>query len=447
MREKSNLQALCKRLGVKYLFEEGRTVYVQAEQASPELRDDLKDVAKKEVCFVDPSHKGESLSREGNRENFSVDAVRLSESMLNDAIKACCSDVHIEPTDEGWRVRMRRNGTLFLYGDYPEATYSEFATRVKIMASMDIGERRRPQDGRMTYCYGGRNIDIRVSSIPVKGEEKLVLRLLDHTGLNYTPEGIGLTGEGLALVRRLLRQPLGLILICGPTGSGKTSTLYTFLQLLNTIERNIITIEDPVEFSIEGINQMQVNPKAKITFTSGLEAMLRQDPEIMMVGEIRSKETAEIALRSSITGHLIFSTLHTTDSPSAIIRLMDMGIEPYMISAGVIGIISQRLVRTLCPHCKRRVEVEDDFFELRGEIFAPVGCSHCFDGYAGREAIFEIMLVDEEIRELIKPGTTLDTLRRKAEEKGMIPLRTSLRERIEAGVIGLDEAYRTMMTM
>lgn len=374
-------------------------------------------------------------------------AVELSQTILNDAAEACCSDVHIEPAGESWRVRMRRNGTLFLYGTYPKSSYSEFVTRIKFLSTMDIGEKRRPQDGRFTFEYGGRSVDVRASAIPVKGDEKLVLRLLDRTGLDYTPEGIGLGGSNLELVRKLLRQPLGLVLICGPTGSGKTSTLYTFIQLLNRVERNILTIEDPVEFDIDGINQMQVNPKADITFSTGLEAMLRQDPEVMMVGEVRSMETAEIALRSSITGHLIFSTLHTTDSPSAIIRLMDMGVEPYMLSAGIIGVISQRLVRKLCDHCKREVHTTDDYFQIEGTTYEAVGCDKCFEGYTGREAVFEIMVMDEKIRSLIKPGVSLDALKDAAVDSGMKPLKEALREKILQGSISIDEAYRTIMTM
>ncbi len=394
-----------------------------------------------------PSKDDNIRNSQSTSQSGAFSAVQLSQTILNDAAEACCSDVHIEPAGESWRVRMRRNGTLFLYGSYPKSLYSEFVTRIKFLSAMDIGEKRRPQDGRFTFEYGGRHVDVRASAIPVKGEEKLVLRLLDRTGLDYTPEGIGLGGNNLALVQKLLRQPLGLVLICGPTGSGKTSTLYTFIQLLNRVERNILTIEDPVEFDIDGINQMQVNPKADITFSTGLEAMLRQDPEVMMVGEVRSMETAEIALRSSITGHLIFSTLHTTDSPSAIIRLMDMGVEPYMLSAGIIGVISQRLVRKLCDHCKREVHTQDDYFKIDGTTYEAVGCEKCFDGYTGREAVFEIMVMDEKIRSLIKPGVSLDTLRAAAVESGMIPLKEALREKILEGSISIEEAYRTIMTM
>ena len=394
------------------------------------------------------SSKDDSIrNSQTTAQSGALSAVQLSQTILNDAAEACCSDVHIEPAGESWRVRMRRNGTLFLYGSYPKSLYSEFVTRIKFLSAMDIGEKRRPQDGRFTFEYGGRHVDVRASAIPVKGEEKLVLRLLDRTGLDYTPEGIGLGGSNLELVQKLLRQPLGLVLICGPTGSGKTSTLYTFIQLLNRVERNILTIEDPVEFDIDGINQMQVNPKANITFSTGLEAMLRQDPEVMMVGEVRSMETAEIALRSSITGHLIFSTLHTTDSPSAIIRLMDMGIEPYMLSAGIIGVISQRLVRKLCDHCKKEVHTQDDYFKIDGTTYEAIGCEKCFEGYTGREAVFEIMVMDEKIRSLIKPGVSLDALKAAAVELGMIPLKEALREKILEGSISIEEAYRTIMTM
>lgn len=438
--------SLASKFGIEFLGEKDGIAYFRSGDSSAEMRDDLTDALAQEVVLL-KSTEDNPLDFKVNRSQSSLDAVALSEQILKDGILKCCSDVHIEPADDHWRVRMRRNGTLFLYGEYENERYSEFITRIKLMSQMDIGERRRPQDGRFSMTLDGKYVDVRVSSVPVKGREKLVLRLLDREGLDYTPEGIGLKEKQLEDVLKLLRQPLGLVLICGPTGSGKTTTLYTFLQLLNKVERNILTIEDPVEYAIDGINQMQVNQKANITFTTGLESMLRQDPEVMMVGEIRSKETAEIALRSSITGHLIFSTLHTTDSPSAMIRLMDMGVEPYMLSAGVIGVISQRLVRTLCPECKRKVETHDDYFDIKGETYKPVGCSYCDNGYVGREAIFEILTLSESLRALIKPDVTLDMLRREAEKEGMVPLKDSLREKIKEGTISMDEAYRTIMTL
>lgn len=438
--------SLASKFGIEFLGEMEGVAYFRSGDSSAEMRDDLTDALAQEVVLV-KSTEDNPLDFKVNRSESPLDAVTLSEQILRDGILKCCSDVHIEPADDHWRVRMRRNGTLFLYGEYDNERYSEFVTRIKLMSQMDIGERRRPQDGRFSKTVDGKYVDVRVSAVPVKGREKLVLRLLHREGLDYTPEGIGLKGKQLEEVLKLLRQPLGLVLICGPTGSGKTTTLYTFLQLLNKVERNILTIEDPVEYAIDGINQMQVNQKANITFTTGLESILRQDPEVMMVGEIRSKETAEIALRSSITGHLIFSTLHTTDSPSAMIRLMDMGVEPYMLSAGVIGVISQRLVRTLCPECKRKVETHDDYFDVKGETYRPIGCSYCDNGYVGREAIFEILTLSESLRGLIKPGVTLDTLRREAEKEGMVPLKDSLREKIKEGTISMDEAYRTIMTL
>ena len=444
--KKNDGLSLASKFGIEFLGEKEGVAYFRSGDSSAEMRDDLTDALAQEVVLV-KSTEGNPLDFKVNRSESPLDAVALSEQILRDGILKCCSDVHIEPADDHWRVRMRRNGTLFLYGEYDNERYSEFVTRIKLMSQMDIGERRRPQDGRFSKTVDGKYVDVRVSAVPVKGREKLVLRLLHREGLDYTPEGIGLKGKQLEEVLKLLRQPLGLVLICGPTGSGKTTTLYTFLQLLNKVERNILTIEDPVEYAIDGINQMQVNQKANITFTTGLESMLRQDPEVMMVGEIRSKETAEIALRSSITGHLIFSSLHTTDSPSAMIRLMDMGVEPYMLSAGVIGVISQRLVRTLCPECKVKVETHDEYFDIKGETFEPVGCSHCDNGYVGREAIFEILTLSESLRALIKPGVTLDTLRREAEKEGMVPLKDSLRDKIREGTISMDEAYRTIMTL
>ncbi|VEJ35724.1 Type II traffic warden ATPase [Aedoeadaptatus ivorii] len=446
METKRDLDAICKRFRVNFIGEREDGFVFEAKEPSPELRDDLSFVIRRKVILEKISDMSSKTPESGGRRQ-NDDAVSMTNAILDDAVKECCSDVHVEPQKENWRVRMRRKGTLFVYGTYPDALYSGFATRLKILAAMDIGERRRPQDGRFSFERDGRKIDVRVSAIPVGGREKLVLRILDPEGMDYTPVGIGLEGENLRTTDALLRQPQGLILLCGPTGCGKTSTLYTFIQRLNQPDRNIVTIEDPVEYAIEGINQMQVNEKADVTFTSGLESILRQDPEVIMVGEIRSRETAEIALRASITGHLIFSTLHTTDSPAAVLRLRDMGIPAYMISAGVIGILSQRLVRTLCPYCKTEDDRKDAFFQVDGIHYRAVGCERCRNGYAGREAVFEILTVDDGMRRRIAADADIDEIRAYAIERGMLSLKEALRRKIQNGTIDIEEAYRTTMTL
>lgn len=375
-------------------------------------------------------------------------AIDLLDELLKYSSENKCSDIHIEPSNNYIRIRLRKDGSLFTYKYFELNIQNELIARVKILSSMDIAERRRAQDGRFTYSNEAYKIDIRVSSMPTTYGEKIVLRLLDPYGLEYSLYGIGMYPSQIELSKILLRQPQGLILLCGPTGSGKTSTLYTFLQILNTEEKNIITIEDPVEFNIEGINQIQVNNKAGITFESGLKTMLRQDPEVLMVGEIRNKETAEIALRASITGHLVLSTLHSNDSPSAILRLIDMGIESYMVSAGMIAVISQRLVRTLCPKCKTRVIVDDPYFSFKKqEIYKARGCSKCNSGYIGRKAVFEMFFINESIRNQIRKSIEVEEIRRRAIENGMVSLKDNLKDLILRGETSLEEAYKAIVTL
>lgn len=377
-----------------------------------------------------------------------LSAINLLDEILIYSFKNKCSDIHVELLEHYIKIRMRKNGVLFIYKLIDKSIFNELMARIKILSSLDIAERRRPQDGRFTYHIGEKKIDIRVSTISTILGEKAVLRLLDPLGIEYTLMGIGLNSSQKLIVEKLLRQPQGLILICGPTGSGKTSSLYAFLQQLNKPEQNIITIEDPVEFAIEGINQIQVNKKAGITFESGLSSILRQDPEIIMVGEIRNKETAEIALRSSITGHLILSTLHSMDSPSSILRLIDMGIEPYMVSAGLLAVISQRLIRQLCPKCKEEIVITDSFFGLNEvKSFQAHGCSFCRDGYIGRYAIFELFVLEDTIKEHIRKDINIHNIKNRAVEEGMVTLKETLRHEIVSGNTSLEEAYRVIITL
>ncbi len=394
------------------------------------------------------SHAVSNHTLEENVSVRSAPVVKFVNEMIRYAIQENISDIHVEAMADKTRIRMRQSGRLFTYQLLPREIHPALITRIKIISSLDIAQKLLPQDGRMSYQYEESLVDLRVSIIPTVHGEKAVLRVLDHLGIEYTPEGIGLNGEDLKLVSKLMAQPQGLVLICGPTGSGKTSTLYTLLKMINHTSENILTIEDPVEFKLDGVNQIQVNPKIGLTFEEGLKSMLRQDPEIMMVGEIRNFETAEIALRSSITGHKVFSTLHTNDSPSSIVRLIDMGVEPYMISAGVIGIISQRLIRILCPKCKVSRKITDEAFHLHDEvIYEAVGCSECHHGYLSRQPIFEILIVDPTIRELIMDEIDVEALHERAVQGGMIGLKDKLIELMREGQTSLEEAYRTISTL
>lgn len=297
------------------------------------------------------------------------------------------------------------------------------------MGKMNIAEKRVPQDGRAETKINGKEIDVRISTIPTVYGEKIVLRLLERSNFMFSKEKLGFNERNLKVFDKILSQPYGILLVTGPTGSGKTTTLYATLKELNKIEKNIITIEDPVEYKLEGINQVQVNPKAGLTFASGLRSILRQDPDIIMVGEIRDSETAEIAVRAAITGHLVLSTLHTNDCASSIIRLIDMGIEPYLVSSAVVGVVSQRLVKELCSDCKVPYKASYSEKSLLGldtdkeiTLYKPNGCNKCNNGYKGRRAVHEVMIVNENIRRLIDDGANVEDLKIASKEQGMISL-------------------------
>ena len=384
----------------------------------------------------------------------SAPIVRLLNSIIEQAAQSGASDIHIEPYAEEVRVRMRIDGDLKETMQLNKNMLSAIVTRVKIMGGMNIAEKRIPQDGRVETTINGREIDMRISTLPTIYGEKTVMRLLDKGNFAFTRESLGFSQRDLQVFDKIMSQPYGVILVTGPTGSGKTTTLYTVLTELNTIERNIITVEDPVEYKLHGINQVQVNAKAGLTFAAGLRSILRQDPDVVMVGEIRDGETAEIAVRASITGHLVLSTLHTNDSPSTIARLIDMGIEPYLVSSSVVGIISQRLVKKLCPQCKYPYEASVSEKKLLGvdineDVFLcrPVGCSNCVGGYKGRTAIHEVLPMDEDIRQLIDLGATTDEIRKKAIENGMTTLLGSASRLALNGTTSFEEVLRVGFTL
>ncbi len=384
----------------------------------------------------------------------SAPIVRLLNSIIEQAVRNRASDIHIEPYQDEIRVRFRVDGDLTEIMKLPRNNLSPIVTRVKIIGRMNIAEKRIPQDGRVETHINDKEVDMRISTLPTVYGEKIVLRLLDKSNFNFTKDGLGFSERNLKVFDQILSQPYGMILVTGPTGSGKTTTLYTVLKELNVVEKNVITIEDPVEYRLNGINQVQVNVKSGLTFAAGLRSILRQDPDTVMVGEIRDGETAEIAVRAAITGHLVLSTLHTNDSPSTIARLVDMGIEPYLVSSAVVGIISQRLVKTLCPKCKapyKPTYSEKVILGLNPDepitLYKAVGCNACNHGYRGRAAVHEIMPINENIRKLIDTGATIGEIREMALQDGMTTLFQSALSLALKGSTTFEEVMRVGFTL
>ena len=377
--------------------------------------------------------------------------IRLVNSVLFQAVQQRASDIHFEPFEREVAIRYRIDGVLYNVLSPPKRLQSSLLSRIKIMAGMNIAEKRLPQDGRIGLKMGGREIDIRVSDVPTAHGERLVLRLLDKSSLLLNLDDIGLSAEGLATIGQLIQLAHGIVLVTGPTGSGKTTTLYSGLNRINSSDKNIITIEDPIEYQLKGIGQIQVNPKINLTFASGLRSILRQDPDIIMVGEIRDTETAEIAIHASLTGHLVLSTLHTNDSAGAITRLLDMGIEPFLVSSSVVAIIAQRLVRLICPECRISYRPTPEELQKLGMkkaapdllFYRGKGCAHCMNtGYRGRSGIYEILMLDDELRNMILTKMDSGRIKAKAVSKGMITLREDGARRVAAGATTTEEVLR-----
>jgi general secretion pathway protein E len=356
--------------------------------------------------------------------------IRIVNTLLLEAIGFGASDIHFEPTEEGLSIRYRIDGILQQKHAPPREYQMQILTRLKVMAKMDIAEHRLPQDGRIKLRQGGREIDFRVSTLPIVYGERIVIRILDKSNVVLGLDRIGMNEAHLLQFRKLIASPEGIILVTGPTGSGKTTTLYSAISEVNDETRNIITVEDPVEYKIAGISQMNVNPKIELTFAKGLRHILRQDPDVVMIGEIRDKETAEIAIQASLTGHLVFSTLHTNDAPSALTRLADMGIEPYLLASSILGVVAQRLVRKICHHCKTSYSpsfeelAEIGCQDLRGlKLYKGSGCDLCFGtGYKGRLAIYELMPVSSKIKSQVLRSQDAEELRKVAISQGMASL-------------------------
>jgi general secretion pathway protein E len=378
--------------------------------------------------------------------------IRLVNLMLSQAVKARASDIHIEPYKNQLKIRYRVDGILYDKLTPPKHVQSTLVSRVKIMAKLNIAEKRLPQDGRIDIRIADKNVDIRVSTIPTSFGERVVLRLLDKSNVLLKLSDLGIPEEKMQTFDKLIRIPHGIILVTGPTGSGKTTTLYAALSTINSPEINIITVEDPVEYQMDGIAQIQVNPKIDLTFAKGLRSIVRQDPDVILVGEIRDLETAEIAIQSALTGHLVFSTLHTNDAASAVTRLIDMGIERFLVTSSVIAILAQRLVRVICNECKEAYTPDNESLQSIGisperldgkKIYRGRGCPACLQtGYKGRNGIFEFMILDDAIKNVILRTSDANAIKRTAVEQGMTTIRQDGAQKVLDGITTIEEIFR-----
>lgn len=377
--------------------------------------------------------------------------VKLVDLILSDAINSKSSDIHIEPFEKYIKIRYRIDGVLYEQKRLPIESQGALITRIKILSNMNIAEKRIPQDGRMKIEYKGKYVDLRVSVLPTINGEKVVIRILKNDSVTVGKEKLGMNELEIKSLENMIKIPYGIILVTGPTGSGKSTTLYTILNELNDNYKNIITVEDPVEYMLEGVNQVNVNNKAGLTFASGLRSILRQDPDIVMIGEMRDNETAEIAARAAITGHLVLSTIHTNDAPSSIMRLIDMGIEPYLAATALGGIIAQRLVRTVCTNCKESYDAsnyEKEVLEIdkneQIKLYKGKGCPQCHGtGYHGRTGVYEMMEITKEHRELIMNGASAEELKKLSVENNMQTIRKACKKLVINGITTFDELVKT----
>jgi len=463
-------------------------VVVVADPLNPNPIDDLRLIFKKEIKVMvsSPINLQESINRvyersstnliegfeESSGEDLSYDLnepvdlleagddeapiIRLVNSLLFRAVKEKASDIHIEPYEKEVIVRFRIYGILYDVFKTAKKFHASISSRIKVMGDLDIAEKRLPQDGRIKIKIAGKDVDIRLSTVPTSFGERIVMRILDKTSVLIELPELGFSGKVLDNINTLINKKHGIFLVTGPTGSGKSTTLYACLTRIRSVERNIITVEDPVEYQLQGVGQIQVNPKIDLTFATGLRAILRQDPDIIMVGEIRDQETAEIAIDAALTGHFVLSTLHTNDAPGAITRLVDMGIEPFLVSSSIVGVIGQRLVRKLCTYCRvSHVPNDAEIAELgisksmlsKYTMYKSVGCEKCSNtGYTGRTVISELMTVSDPIRAMILSGADAGMIKKQALLEGMTTVRQNAITKVLQGVTSIEELYRATQT-
>ena len=426
-----------------------RTINAAYQQQSNQAQQVIEQLDGNEILReIEQTSKNEDLLDVASR----APVIKLVNLMLFEAVKRRASDVHVQPYENKLVVRMRIDGVLHDIFQPPQALQAEIISRIKVMGGMNIAERRIPQDGRATVEVGDRIVDLRIATLPTCFGERAVIRLLDKSVRLYELSELGMPMNVLDTFRRLIRMDHGIILVTGPTGSGKSTTLYAALQEINSLELNILTLEDPIEYRLEGISQTQVSEKKGMTFASGLRNVLRQDPDIIMLGEIRDTETAQMAIQSSLTGHLVFSTLHTNDAASAVARLLDLGVEPYLLASSLLGVLAQRLVRQLCPHCRQPHEPTDAELRLWGvtqkelgnkNLFKGMGCPECLNtGYHERRGIFEFLAINDLIREFILKCGTASSIKAQAVSEGMTTLRSDGINKALAGITTMDEVAR-----
>jgi len=391
--------------------------------------------------------------REAEKKSEQRTAVTIADTLVRTAIERGASDIHLEPTDGALRVRMRIDGVLYDQPPVEREVATQLISRLKVLARIDIAEKRVPQDGKFNLVHNGQSIDLRASTFPSIFGQKLVIRVLDRAAHAMALDQLGLEPEMLTQLTTLLAQPHGFFLATGPTGSGKTTTLYAALSLLHTPEKNTVTLEDPVEYGLDGITQGQINPAAGFTFEKGIRAVLRQDPDILMVGEIRDRQTATVAIEAALTGHLVLSTLHTNDALSVVVRLMDMGIEPFLINASLSGVLAQRLARKICQSCctpykpdSGQRAVMQKFGLSDGPLYRGTGCNACDQlGYKGRTGIFELLILNDDLRRLIVKEPSPEALQKQASAEGMYSLIHDGARKVAYGLISLDELARTVI--
>ncbi len=422
--------------------------YFGAKESVDEI---LREVEEKEGAFLEEETKEVEI---GQLKALGEEApiIQAVNTFILQAIRAGASDIHLEPQDKEVRIRFRIDGILHDVSSTSSRVHPALVSRIKILSRMDIAERRLPQDGRFQIKLDNRTVDFRVSSMPTIFGEKMVIRILDKSTLLLDLDRLGFEPDDLKKFIRLIKYPYGMVLLTGPTGSGKTTTLYSALNFINRPELNIITIEDPVEYQLPGINQVQINPKIDFSFANALRSIMRQDPDIIMVGEIRDRETAEIAIHAALTGHLVLSTLHTNSATGAIVRLQEMGVPSYLISSALLGVVAQRLVRKICSHCQMDLEIEGETaLKLTGGkeekliLHRGEGCNLCNrTGYRGREAVNEVLVIDDDIRSLILKNATERELTAKAREKGMLTLEENAIQKVLKGITTFEEMYRVV---
>jgi len=414
-----------------------------------DLEEMVKGLGEEDIELLEEAEEDEDV---GLEEAEQAPVIKFVNSMIADAVRKRASDIHIEPGEKYFRVRFRIDGCLHEVIKQPARMKGPIISRIKIMSELDIAEKRLPQDGRIKLRVDNKTIDIRVSTLPTIFGEKVVMRILDRSNLMLDLNRFGFEENALKNFKRAIEAPYGMVLVTGPTGSGKTTTLYSALNWINRPDVNIMTSEDPVEYNIEGINQVQINEEIGLTFARSLRAFLRQDPNIIMVGEIRDTETAEIAIKAALTGHLVLSTIHTNDAPSTVDRLVDMGIEPFLVAASLNLILAQRLVRKICPKCKIEVEAHPEILRELGipreqapawKFYKGTGCANCNNtGYSGRQGIFEVMPVSPTIRKMILDRKSTDVIRRQAIDEGMLTLRQDALLKLRAGITTVEEVLR-----